>query len=473
MSVMLIRPMTPTTSHTGIVSIQYPINIGYLVSYLKKHGIECHVLDFEVEEFKEEFFIYKLNECKPEIVGFSCMTPHITAGGRLAGIVKKHFSDILTVAGGVHASAIPEKTLEEFAAFDVIVRGEGEATLRDLYHSWTKEHKLEGVEGIYYRENGNSVIKANPSRLMIKDLDDIPFPDRELADINLYKKSHVSRGFSRQTKNIAEIMGSRGCPYQCIFCASQVVHTRNVRFRTPENIIEEMEHLINKYGAEHFSFLDDTFTIKRSILYNVCEYMRFKNVTFDCFTRVNDIDEEKLKAMVNAGCKKVSFGIESGSPKMLKLLKKGQTIEQIERAFCLVKDAGIKTVEATFMIGNHPDETREDIEMTRKLIYRVRPDIMGIFITIPYPGTELNRILKERGLLRDENWDEFKLLLGRHSWELGEIPMDELEKILKNITNGYYLSLRYIVSTLMKIRNLYELKYWVRLGLSFVKARFS
>jgi len=201
--------------------------------------------------------------------------------------------------------------------------------------------------------------------------------------------------------------------------------------------------------------------------------MRFKNVTFDCFTRVNDIDEEKLKAMVNAGCKKVSFGIESGSPKMLKLLKKGQTIEQIERAFCLVKDAGIKTVEATFMIGNHPDETREDIEMTRKLIYRVRPDIMGIFITIPYPGTELNRILKERGLLRDENWDEFKLLLGRHSWELGEIPMDELEKILKNITNGYYLSLRYIVSTLMKIRNLYELKYWVRLGASFVKARFS
>ncbi len=473
MSVMLIRPMTPSTSHSGIVSIQYPINLGYLASYLKQNNIHCTVCDFEVEPFCEGEFLESISKESPSIVGFSCMTPHIINGGKLAKLVKEHFPDILTVVGGVHASAIPEKTLEEFAAFDVIVRGEGEATLLDLYHSWTKEHKLESVEGIYYRKNGNSVIKANPPRLMIKDLDDIPFPDRELADINLYKKSHVSRGFSRQTKNIAEIMGSRGCPYQCIFCASQVVHTRNARFRTPENIIEEMEHLVNKYGAEHFSFLDDTFTIKRSILYNVCEYMKSKNVTFDCFTRVNDIDEEKLKAMVDAGCKKVSFGIESGSPKMLKLLKKGQTIEQIERAFCLVKDAGMKTVEATFMIGNHPDETREDIEMTRKLIYKVRPDIMGIFITIPYPGTELNRILKERGLLRDENWDEFKLFFGRHSWELGEIPMDELEIILKKITNGYYLSLRYIVSTLMKIRNLYELKYWVSLGMSFVKARYS
>ncbi len=471
MSIILIRPMTPPTSSSGLVSIQYPINIGYLVSYLEQHKIGCAVLDFEVNDFSEESFLASIAERKPSVVGISCMTPHIIHGGTLARLVKEHFPDILTVLGGVHVSAIPEQTLREFPHFDVAVVGEGERTLLELYKSWTESKKVVDIPGTACRV-GNSV-RVNSPREMIQDINEVPFPSRDFIEPEKYKKSHVSRGFSRKTMNIVEITCSRGCPYDCIFCASKVVHTRNVRFRTPENIISEMELLITKYNAQHFSFLDDTFTIRKRILVPVCEYMKSRNVTFDCFTRVNDIDYEKMAVMIAGGCKKISFGIESGSRKILKLIKKGITLEQVEKAFVIARKAGLELIEGTFMVGNHPNETLEDIELTKKLIWRLNPDIMAIFITIPYPGTEINRILKEKKLLVKENWEEFTLFFGEPSWQLGEVPMEDLIAITKKIFYSYYMRPCYIVSQILKIRSFKDVKYWFELGLSFIKTKYD
>lgn len=470
MSVMLIRPITPETSRSGIVSVQYPLNIGYLVSYLKKHDIKCFVKDFEVEPFSENEFLETLRKSRPLLIGFSCMTPHIMNAAALARLVKANFPGIATVVGGVHASAIPKQTLEEFPEFDVVVIGEGEETLLALYLACTESKSFEGITGIAFRENAK--VRINPPRPLIENIDIIPFPDRELIDIECYKKSHVSRGFSRKTTNIAEIICSRGCPYSCIFCASKVAHSNRVRFRSAQNIIEEIKDLTEKHRTQHLSFLDDTFTIRMDLLKPVCEYLRAQNVTFDCFTRVNDIDEEKISIMVAAGCKKISFGIESGSPKVLSLLKKGITIERVEEAFEIVKKAGLPTIEATFLIGGHPDEDIEDIELTRKFIYRLKPDILGIFIAIPYPGTELNRILKERGLLLKENWNDFTLFFGNPSWELGKVPMKQLQKLLKEIMYGYYLNPSYILALIKKIKNFKEFRYYFDLGLAFIRTRF-
>ncbi|MBU1932234.1 B12-binding domain-containing radical SAM protein [Patescibacteria group bacterium] len=463
--------MTPRTSHTGLVSVQYPINIGYLVSYLKKAGIECTVRDFEVESFSEMAFLESVRKAMPSIIGFSCMTPHIKNGAKLSRLVKRHFPDILTVVGGVHASAIPEQTLREFPHFDVVVHGEGERTLVELYHGWLNRN-IENVSGIAYRSKEGGNIQINPPRPMIRNLDEIPFPDRDLVDIRRYRTSHVSRGFSRKTKNIAEIICSRGCPYECIFCASKVVHSRKVRFRSPENIIAEMEYLINARYIAHFSFLDDTFTLRKDIMIPVCEYMRKRRVSFDAYTRVNDIDEEKISIMVSSGCKKISFGVESGSPKVLKLLKKGITVEQVEHAVAISRNAELHTIETTFMVGCHPDETLKDIEMTKKLIHKLKPDILAVNISIPYPGTELNRILKSKGLLTRENWDEFVLFFSNPSWELGEVPMDEIKRIMRNITDGYFLRPSFILRTLLRNASPEDLKYWFSLGYSFLKTRF-
>lgn len=470
MSVCLIRPMTPKTSQGGLVSVQYPINLGYLASYLQMKGIVCFARDFEVEAFSESEFLASIKKARPHLVGFSCMTPHIKSAAKIARMVKNKFPGILTVVGGVHASAIPKQTLEEFPQFDVVVCGEGEQTLVELYRAWL-ENRIDHVAGIAFRHR-NADIEINPPRSLIENLDDIPFPHRNMIAIGNYKKSHVSRGYSRKTKNIAEIMCSRGCPYNCIFCASKIVHSRKVRFRSPKNIITEMEHLIDNYNTEHFSFLDDTFTLRKDILTPVCKFMGKKNVTFDSYTRVNDIDEEKMDIMVSNGCRKISFGVESGSPKILKLLKKGITVEQAAHAFSIARKAGLHTIEATFMIGCHPDETSQDIEMTKNLIHKLRPDIMALNIAIPYPGTELNRILKERGILKSEDWDEFVLFFSNPSWELGSVPMKEIKRILKQITYGYYLRPSYVLKTISRNASPKELRYWFSLGFSFLKTRF-
>jgi anaerobic magnesium-protoporphyrin IX monomethyl ester cyclase len=469
MSVYLIRPMTPQTSRSGLVSVQYPVNLGYLAAYLKAQDISCIVRDFEVETYDPGEFLSSLKQTRPRIVGFSCMTPHIKNGAMLARLVKSHFPEMCTVLGGVHGSAIPEQTLQEFPEFDIVVLGEGEQTLVDLYNN-ALQNRFAHVPGIAYIDHQQGIC-LNERRPFIENLDEIPFPDRQLVNIDNYRKSHVSRGHSRQTKRIAEIMCSRGCPYDCIFCASKVVHSRRVRFRSPQNIIAEMEHLLTRYHIEHFSFLDDTFTLRKDILSPVCQYMGQKKVSFDAYTRVNEIDEEKLQLMIAGGCKKISFGIESGSPRILKKIKKSITVEQIEKAFMMARKTGLHTTEATFMIGCHPDETLEDMVMTKDLIYRLKPDIMVVNISIPYPGTELNRILKQRGILKVENWDEFVLFFSNPSWELGNVPMHQIRRMLKQMTYGYFLRPSYLLRTLAKNPKVNELKYWFTLGLSFIRSQ--
>ena len=469
--IMLVRPRTPETSRSGIVSVQYPINIGYLASYLKAHKVSCVVRDFEVEPFSEDDFISSLQRNTPAIVGFSCMTPHIMHAGYMADLIKKHLPGVLIVIGGVHATAIPERTLVEFPQIDVVVMGEGEEVLLNLYQTWQTSGKIDDIPGIAFRDNFQ--IKVNPRNPLITNLDHIPFPDRKLLNIDLYKKSHVTRGLSRQVMKIAEIICCRGCPYDCIFCASKVVHCGKLRFRSSQNIIAEIDTLINEHAIEHFSFLDDTFTSRMDILKPVCEHLKSKSVSFDCLTRVSDINEEKMALLVACGCKKISFGIESGSPRILKLLKKRISLKQIEDAFFLARKYKLPMTEATFLIGGHPDETLEDIEMTKALIYKIKPDIFGIFVAVPYPGTELNSILEERGLLKEERWNEFKLFFGNPSWQLGQVPMDRLQKISKEIIYGYYFNPIYLFSQFSKIRSFKELRYWAALGISFIKTKFQ
>lgn len=471
MLVMIVRPMTADRNHSNIVSVQYPINIGYLVSYLKQHNIDCAVSDFEVEPYVDEKFLESISLKKLSLIGFSCMTPHVMHAAHMAKIVKEHFPGILTVIGGVHATAIPKQTIEEFPQFDIVALGEGERVLLDICEKFSNSEDVKTVRGIAFKDGDE--VRINQRMPFIEDLDSIPFPDRKLIEMKYYKRSHVSRGFSRQVINIAEITCSRGCPYNCIFCASKVIHSKIVRFRSAANIIAEMDALIGEHDIEHFSFLDDTFTIKNEILKPVCSYMESRKVTFDCFTRVNDIDEEKMAAMVAAGCKKISFGIESGSARILKLLKKGITLDQVDKAFRISRKAGLPAIEATFMVGAHPDETMEDVEMTKKLIYKLRPDILGIFIAIPYPGTELNSILKERGLLLKENWNEFRLFLSTPSWESGNVPMKKLQQVLRDIVYGYYLNPSYLLSSLAKIKSYKEFMYLAGLGFSLIKTKIS
>lgn len=467
MSVILIRPIN-TSIARGLTSTQYPINLGYLAARLKNDGIDVALLDFEVEVFDGASLLAFIKEKNPIFIGISCMTATILSGHGLAKFIKGACKDISIVVGGVHSTAIPERTLTEFPFFDIIVQGEGEDTLLDLYRALLNRSSLSLVKGIVYRDGASGLVFTGV-RPLIEDLDRLPFPARDLIDINLYRSTHVTRGFSRLEKNIAEILTARGCPYSCIFCASKVTFNRQVRYRSVANIIREMEECIKKYKVNHFSMLDDTFTFKDDVLYPVCDYLHSKKVSWDCCTRADRVNEAMIKKMVESGCEKISFGMESGSERILKLIGKGVTIQEVEDAFGFCRKAGLRYVEATFMIGNHPSETMEDVQKTLKLIKKLSPDLLALSITSPFPGTELNKIMKEAGCLKQENWNEFVLYGGTPSWRYEHLDAEVLQDIQKKFLRQYYLSLFYLIRQAGKIKNLKEFGYRFRMALNVLK----
>ena len=422
------------------------------------------LLDLEVEAIDNERLLTIIKENAPVLIGVSCMTSSVLAGHEVAKAIKEAYKSIPIVVGGPHSTAIPERTLTEFPSFDIVVKGESEETLLELYRALQTGAPLSSVKGLVYRDATKGLVDTGV-RPLIESIDRIPFPARDMVNMDLYKATHVSRGFSRLEKNIVEIITARGCPYSCIFCASKVTFGRKVRYRSVANIISEMEECIQKYKTSHFSFLDDTFTFRNDILYPVCDFLRSKKVTWDCCTRADRVSEEMFIKMVQCGCEKISFGVESGSEKILKLIGKGLTISQVEDAFKFCRKAGLRYTEATFMIGNHPSETMKDINATLALIEKLSPDLFALSLTAPFPGTELNRVMKESGYLGQEDWREFVLIGGVPSWRYENLDVNVLKEVQEKFLKEYYLRIPYLIRQLAKIRNFREL--WYRMTMAF------
>lgn len=467
MSVILIRPRNKSIPRE-ITSTQYPISLGYLAAYLQQNNVTVGLLDYEVQDISEDALIDLIGQQKPILVGISCVTSNINAGHDLAKAVKENFPDIKIIIGGVHATALPQRTLEEFPYFDFVAKGEGERTLLELYNALVSGADPSGVRGLFFRNGSGFVDTGN--RSLVDNLDSLPFPDRKLLDVALYRKTHATRGFSRTVKNIAEIITARGCPFNCIFCAVNVNFDRRVRYRSVANIIAEMEECIERYQVNHFSIMDDTFAFRKDLFYSICDYLKLKKVTWECYMRVNLVDEDILKKAVDSGCEKISFGVESGSEKILKLINKRITIGQIQEAFGLCRKVGLRYIDATFMLGNHPLEMMEDVKMTMDLIIKLNPDFMVFSITIPFPGTELYRTMKEDKFLIKENWNDFVLYGGKPSWTYQYLDGDTLLKTQAAFTRRFYLRPSYIFKQLKKIRSPRELLYWARLGYNMIKS---
>ena len=252
MKIVLIRPPDPR-GEASLLSHTTPINLGYLAAYVIKNGYEAEIWDFESEKFDKQSFIKRIKKAKPAIIGFTCLTPTIINGHKFAKLVKENFPYIVTVTGGHHPSAWPKRTLGDFPNFDIVVISEGEETLLELCKAVEKGKKPKGILGTAYRVN--TEIKMEPRRPLIRDLDSLPFPARELFNLDVTRKGHISRGMSNRLKN-TEIYTSRGCPVGCIFCANQVTMNSFTRFRSPENVLAEVKECMEKYHFDHFAIAD-------------------------------------------------------------------------------------------------------------------------------------------------------------------------------------------------------------------------
>jgi len=420
---------------------------------LEKEGKSVQVYDTQVDQrsLTEVLTVYK-----PDIVGITCSSSLVYSTFRVAQWVK-HFSErIKVVVGGVHPTVLPEEILID-SNIDMVVRGEGERTMVELVRALESNGPLEGIQGLSFR--GNSGIIHNPPRPPETDLDALPFPARHLIPMDRYHISpdwFIRRPFDR-------ILTARGCPYRCIFCAAQLVSGGRYRVRSIDNVMEEIDHLYQRYKIKWLLISDDTFVISKARAMEFCDkYMErgyHKKIPWQVANRVDTVDREILSKMKEAGCFIISFGIESGVPRLLKVLNKGITIEQSIQAVRWAKEVGLR-VRATLILGI-PTETREESLKTIKFAQSLPLDQVRFALATPFPGTQLYQMAMEEGQLKVGDWTSLSLMAGYRNGKLAYVPKgrDEKElKILQRRANlGFYLQPRIILSYLKQMRSLKDM----------------
>ncbi|MBI4162426.1 MAG: radical SAM protein [Candidatus Aenigmarchaeota archaeon] len=420
MRILLINP--PWYRLFGEELDAFPLGLSYLGGVLEKNGFHVCIYNADhdkgaisdmsggemMEHHKRYLEILSdlsdpiwdevrkvVKEQNPDIVGINVWTPKLGSALNVARICKEFNPNTKIIFGGVHATIMPDDVLKS-PYVDIAVRMEGELTMVEVAQKIQAEEPLDNVLGISFKKE-NSIV-SNDNRPFIENLDDIPFPARHLL---LDRETYHSNAFGK-------IFASRGCPYQCNYCGSNKIWTRKVRYRSPKNVVDEMEYVKKEYGSTHFVFEDDLLTINKKFLTAICDELieRKLDVEWSCETRANLVFDDLIKKMKQAGCTGIVVGIESGSAKILKDIKKGIVPEQIYNAAKIIKDNGV-IYSAFFMMG-FPTETKEDIMETVKVMKETQPFNAVLSVLTPYPDSEIYYQCLEMGLLpKDIDWSRF------------------------------------------------------------------
>lgn len=434
--VVLVNPyFQKETQAIAQITVGPPLGLAYIASALERNGYSVSIIDANAERLSVEETVSRILESKPDLAGFSAVTPTIDICHQLAKKIKKENSNIFTVAGGIHASSLPEETLKEYAGFDFLIRGEGELALVGLLGALNNNIALNNIKGLVYRNSGNIIVNGAADR--VENLDDLGFPARHLLKNSLYKTFDSGR--------MTSIIAMRGCPASCIYCAVSLVAGKKCRKRSPSHVIKEVESCLNKYKTGFIAFLDDTFTFDKEWVHNLCdEFVRsglYRKIKWSCLTRVDNVDLGLLRHMKKAGCVRVELGIESGSQKILDYAKKGITLQQTREAFSMAKEAGLSTMG--FVMLNVPGEDKDTILATKEFIMELEPDFLQVSFATPYPGTELFEICKRDNLLTSKDWSRY-LFLNNQIIKNPAISEKELEDLMRDIQRSFHLRPKYI-----------------------------
>jgi len=455
---LVLSPMFEHKSHLlSSTDSEIPIGLCYLGAVLEKAGHSVKTLDGQLVQNIGQELKNILNQEKFDAVGFSAVTPSSSNASKLAGTVKQISHEILTILGGVHATVTGPSVLEEMPAIDIAVFNEGEITIIELMEYLQGKRKLESIDGIAFRKNGD-IIKTNPRKL-IENLGSIPYPAYHLIDI--YKYAPPPGLFFKLP--IISMISSRGCPFRCNFCADRIIWQGRYRFRKPQAIVDEMEYWAKKYGVKEVKFLDSTFTIGRERIIEFCNELLKRNLglLWRCSSRVDQEDFELLKLMAKSGCCSISFGIESGSDEILKKMNKNIIVEQIKQTIKWSKGAGIET-KGFFML-NYPGETKETIEKTINLSRELDLDFAGFNLAIPYKGTQMREEVEKYCRPEPKYWDNPDSPLGNQIYFYQDnLPVEYLKKAYQRALFGFYLRPKMIIKNIKKIRNFSVLKSYLR-----------
>ncbi|PIQ89627.1 MAG: B12-binding domain-containing radical SAM protein [Candidatus Omnitrophica bacterium CG11_big_fil_rev_8_21_14_0_20_42_13] len=464
MNVLLVSP-SQVQVYGNFARPDYPpLGLAYLGAVLEKAGHDVGIIDVDAERLTDEGFAKKITQGNYGLVGITATTPTFSKALVLAELVKKN-SDSFTVLGGIHATTMPDESIEN-ESIDFIVKGEGELTLLELVRRLQHREDLAGVDGIYYKKAGR--IYKNKDRDLIADLDTLPFPAR-----HLFSKHHYSYP-DALFKEAFPIMTSRGCPANCSYCDARKIFSRKFRVRSAKNVVDEIEHLAKKYGAREIHIWDDNFTTQKNRVFQIRDEIKKRKLNikfaFPNGIRADYVDKEVLRALGDMGAYSIAFGVESGNQGVLDHINKNTTLAKIETAFRCAKEAGLETW-GFFMIGL-PSETKDTINDTISFAISLNPDVAKFHILKPFPGTDAYGELSRQGLIIDNNLDHY----GIHTPPVHRLPglsPDDLLNLQKEAYKRFYLRPHIFLKQIFRLKSLYRLRLNVSAAVGILKKIFS
>lgn len=477
MKILLITP--PGRS---LLSFNYPIpplGILYLASSIQQDGNhDVDVLDCFAKKMSLRSLLKYIRKNPVDALGISFTTDARFAAFDTAAAVKKEFPNITVIGGGPHVTVAAEDTLSHIKEFDICVRVEGEITLVETLNALEKGESLDTVEGITYR-SGNKIISTS-NRKIIPKLDTIPFPAWDLIDLKTYNQH--TRGYFRRDEHLTtSVVSNRGCPGNCSFCYNNQVWGRIVRVRGVQNFIDEIEMLYTKYGVRHFRISDDTFNITIKRVIEICDEIKRRGLEFqwECHLRADQVSCEMLKHMKESGCIQVTYGVESVNDETLHgLIGKRITIEQVDQMAAWCRELDILYVGG--YIISFPDETIEDMYNTVNHMKKIGGRT-GLNILKIYPGTQIEKIARERGVLPegfswgDRKWtykDSLPALSGAIPFYIEKISWDELQQVLFQWAKMNNIGLlKPMWLSIIGIRSFNDVYRLFQLGLNYIKSR--
>lgn len=435
-----------------------PLGLLYVAAYLErftKHTVS--VIDSQVERLDYHLLASRINSVKPAVIGLTAMTFTLIDVIKTVDLIKRIDKSIKIVLGGPHIHLFPGETIN-LTNVDYLVLGEGEETFKELLERLGSDAELKKVPGLVFKDRGAIIHTGN--RALIKNLNDIPFPARHLVPYKKYN-SLLTKG-----NTVTTVFTSRGCPFQCSFCDRP--HLGKIfRARSANNVVDELQECV-KMGISEFLIYDDTFTVNKQRVLDICNEItkRKLDIAFDIRTRIDTVDKEILGSLKKAGCQGIHYGVESGTEKVLRLLNKCITLNQVKEVFTLTKQYSIPIL-AYFMIGN-PGETIEDIWATFALMKALDPDYAHITIFTPFPGTKIYIDGLRSGIIKHDYWREFASnptdAFAPPQW--GErFSREELNDLLIKGYKSFYLRPSYMLKRTLKIRSVFELHKKIKAGI--------
>ncbi len=474
MRVMLVQPAYMRLA--GFLNNFYPLGLGYLASCLLSSGHDVRVCNLELSSLpfpleSERFSSHgkylegcadyrheawrelrrELHQFRPDMVGITVTTTTYASAVSAARLCKSEDPSLKVIWGGPHATAVPEDVLRRVPEVNMVVAGEGDETIVELCDRLEKGGDVGGVAGVWVRDGAG--VKGS-ARGLLENLDSLPFPLRD--------REYLSFPGRYDNNTLGVISTGRGCPFDCAFCASSVTWGRNTRWRSPDNVIEELRELVERRGVRYAEFVDDSFTAKHSYVREVSRKISEEGlpVRWSCATRADLITEDVIKGMKSGGCEVVYIGVESGSERVLEAAGKKASLDRIEKGIEMVDRAGMR--RCLFFMMGFPDEALEDLEMTRDLMRELGGQIV-LSVFSPYPGTGLFRRCQELGLMPERpDWSAYSNL-NVDIYFAPQIPREEFRRVANEmiaIAEDSYLQSGMDILLLKKIRA--NLLYYLR-----------